>query len=90
MQIYIINLYIQQKNEILRIFNIYFTILGWVKTLAFQAKFFNFAFLISIMQTYKSVSHTRYDLKYHIVWITKYCKPVMIGQFAERLRELIR
>jgi len=26
-------------------FFFYFTILGWVKTLAFQAKFFNFAFL---------------------------------------------
>ena len=42
------------------------------------------------MQTYKRGSHTRYDLKYHIVWITKYRKPVMIGQVAERLRDLIR
>ena len=42
------------------------------------------------MQTYKSGSHTRYDLKYHIVWITKYRKPVMIGQVAERLRDLVR
>ena len=42
------------------------------------------------MQTYKSGSHTRYDIKYHIVWITKYRKPIMIGPVAERLRELIR
>ena len=42
------------------------------------------------MQSYKSGSHTRYDLKDHIVWITKYRKPVMIGQVAERLRDLIR
>ena len=42
------------------------------------------------MQTYKSGSHTRYDIKYHIVWITKYRKPIMEGSVAERLRELIR
>ncbi|PLB85268.1 IS200/IS605 family transposase, partial [Dysgonamonadaceae bacterium] len=42
------------------------------------------------MQSYKSGSHTRYDIKYHIVWITKYRKPIMVGPVAERLRELIR
>ena len=42
------------------------------------------------MQNYKSGSHTRYDIKYHIVWITKYRKPIMEGAVAERLRELIR
>jgi len=42
------------------------------------------------MQTYKSGSHTKYDMKYHLVWITKYRKPVMTGILAERLRELIR
>ena len=42
------------------------------------------------MQFYKSGSHTRYDLKYHIVWITKYRKPVLSGEVAERLRELVR
>jgi len=42
------------------------------------------------MQSYKSGSHTRYDIKYHIVWITKYRKPIMEGAVAERLRELIR
>ncbi len=42
------------------------------------------------MQTYKSGSHTRYDIKFHIVWITKYRKPVLTGVVAERTRELIR
>ena len=31
-----------------------------------------------------------YDIKYHIVWITKYRKPVLRGEVAERVRELIR
>lgn len=39
---------------------------------------------------YRKGSHTIYDIKYHIVWITKYRKPVMVGLVAERCRELIR
>ena len=31
-----------------------------------------------------------YDLKYHIVWITKYRKPIMQGEIAKRVRDLIR
>lgn len=31
-----------------------------------------------------------YDIKYHIVWITKYRKPIMLGLVAERCRELVR
>ena len=31
-----------------------------------------------------------YDLKCHVVWITKYRKPVLRGEVAVRLRELIR
>jgi putative transposase len=42
------------------------------------------------MQNYRKGSHTLYDLKYHLVWITKYRKQVLIGQVAERCRELIR
>ena len=42
------------------------------------------------MQSYKSGSHTRYDIKYHIVWITKYRKPILEGSVSERLRELVR
>jgi putative transposase len=42
------------------------------------------------MENYRKSSHTIYDIKYHIVWITKYRKPVMRGEIAERLRDLIR
>jgi putative transposase len=42
------------------------------------------------MENYRKSSHTVYDLKYHIVWITKYRKPIMRGDIAERLRDLIR
>ena len=42
------------------------------------------------MQNYKKTSHTTYDCKYHIVWITKYRKKVLTGLIAERVRELLR
>lgn len=42
------------------------------------------------MQNYRKGSHTVYDLKYHLVWITKYRKPVMSGDIAVRVRDLIR
>ena len=42
------------------------------------------------MQNYRKTSHSVYDLKYHLVWITKYRKAVLTGVVAERLRELIR
>ena len=42
------------------------------------------------MQNYRKTSHTTYDCKYHIVWITKYRKRVLTGLISERVRELIR
>jgi putative transposase len=39
---------------------------------------------------YRKTSHAVYDLKYHLVWITKYRKPVLRGEIATRLRELVR
>jgi putative transposase len=42
------------------------------------------------MEHYRRSSHTVYDLKYHLVWITKYRKPVLTGSIAIRLLELIR
>ena len=42
------------------------------------------------MENYRKGSHTVYDIKYHIVWITKYRKKVLEGAVAERVRELIR
>ena len=42
------------------------------------------------MQQYRKSAHCTYDIKYHIVWITKYRKPVLTGKIAERTREMIR
>jgi putative transposase len=42
------------------------------------------------MEHYRRSSHTVYDLKYHIVWITKYRKQVLRGEIGERVRALIR
>lgn len=39
---------------------------------------------------YRKTSHAVYDLKYHLVWITKYRKLVMRGEIGQRLRDLIR
>ena len=42
------------------------------------------------MQDAKPGSHTIWDCKYHIVWITKYRYPVMGGDVGQRARELLR
>ena len=42
------------------------------------------------MQNYRVTSHCMYDIKFHIVWITKYRKPVLTGKIKIRTRELIR
>jgi putative transposase len=42
------------------------------------------------MENYRKTSHSVYDIKYHIVWITKYRKAVMLGEIAKRLQEIIR
>ena len=42
------------------------------------------------MENYRKSSHAIYDIKYHIVWITKYRKSVMTGRIATRTRELLR
>ena len=49
-----------------------------------------FSRLAVIMENYRKTSHSVYDLKYHFVWITKYRKPVLFGNVATRLRDLIR
>ena len=40
--------------------------------------------------SYRKTAHSVYDLKYHIVWITKYRKPMLRGGIGKRVRELIR
>ena len=42
------------------------------------------------MEHYRKGSHSVYDLKIHVVWITKYRKPVLFGDVAVRVRDLIR
>ena len=42
------------------------------------------------MEHYRTASHTRFDIKYHFVWTTKYRKSVLTGQVAFRLREVVR
>ena len=42
------------------------------------------------MQNCRKASHSVYDIKYHVVWITKYRKPVINKDIGIRLRELIR
>ena len=42
------------------------------------------------MKDYKRGSHTIWDCKYHLVWVTKYRYPVLGGDIGLRCRELLR
>ncbi len=42
------------------------------------------------MQDYKRGSHTIWDCKYHLVWVTKYRYPILVGDVGQRARELLR
>ncbi len=42
------------------------------------------------MRRYQIGSHTKTDLKVHIVWIPKYRKGVLTGQVAVRTRDVLR
>jgi len=42
------------------------------------------------VKNYRKTSHSIYDIKYHVVWITKYRKPVIGKDIGVRLRELIQ
>jgi putative transposase len=42
------------------------------------------------MAEYRQSGHAVFDLKYHMIWCTKYRKKVLHGRIAERARELIR
>lgn len=42
------------------------------------------------MVEYRTSAHAIYDIKYHLVWITKYRYKVLRGRVAERARDLIR
>lgn len=42
------------------------------------------------MAEYRRSAQAVFDLKYHVVWITKYRYKVLTGRVAERTRDLIR
>ena len=42
------------------------------------------------MKLYRRGPHTVFDLKYHLVWTTKYKKPILTGKVGVRVRDLIR
>lgn len=42
------------------------------------------------MKLYRRGPHTVFDLKYHLVWTTKYKKPVLTGRLGVRVRDLVR
>jgi putative transposase len=38
----------------------------------------------------RSGSHCRYNLQYHLVWIPKYRRSFLVGEIAERLKEILK
>lgn len=42
------------------------------------------------MRHYRLGAHTKTDLKVHLVWIPKYRKPVLTGDVAIRVRDILR
>ena len=42
------------------------------------------------MKDLRSLSHTTWDCKYHLVWIPKYRKKIMYGQLRKYLGEVFR
>jgi putative transposase len=41
------------------------------------------------MKSYRKSSHAVYDIKYHVIWTTKYRYQVLRGAVAERAKDLI-
>jgi len=42
------------------------------------------------VENYRTGAHSRFDIKYHFVWVTKYRKKVLTGAVGERVRDLVR
>jgi len=42
------------------------------------------------MENYRTGAHTRFDIKYHFVWVRKYRKAALAGPVEVRLRDLVR
>src|SRR5665213_2044618 len=50
----------------------------------------SYARMMDMAGQYRHTSHTTYDNKYHIVWITKYRKKILIDDIGLRLRDILR
>ena len=42
------------------------------------------------MEHYESLHHTKWECKYHIVWIPKWRKRILYGQLRKELRQILR
>jgi putative transposase len=42
------------------------------------------------MKDYRHGAHTVYEIHLHLVWVTKYRRPALVGEIGLRVRELIR
>lgn len=42
------------------------------------------------MKEYRRGAHSVFEIHLHLVWITKFRRPVLTGEVAQRLRDLIR
>ena len=42
------------------------------------------------MNHYRSGSHTKYDIRVHLVWIPKYRKKILTGLVGTYIRDIIR
>ena len=42
------------------------------------------------MKDYRPGAHSVFEIHLHLVWVTKYRKPVLVGPIGLRWRELIR
>ena len=47
-------------------------------------------FVAVIMRSSRKGCHSVYDLRVHLVWVTKYRYKILVGKIAMRIRELIR
>ncbi len=42
------------------------------------------------LEHYRRIAHSQFDIKFHLVWITKYRKKLLRGDVGLRLRQIVR
>jgi putative transposase len=45
---------------------------------------------VRVMEHYRRTAHTKFDIRFHLVWITKYRKRLLRGDVGVRLRQIVR